>query len=193
MPTTLTLAMLLIVPLDESAAPRPLSQIRDEVRSVLRAEVRADDAREREEAIVRLAEIYLEVCRDPRLADSGLLQKEKARMWGRLTGIRRDLAKQLAYSKSGPAPSGRQGRGETSSDDSGVGGQPNNAGAGGGGAISDYGPRLVALIERTIRPDFWDVNGGPGTIFYYQPLHALVIRATDDVHDEIGGVIGGLR
>jgi hypothetical protein len=49
------------------------------------------------------------------------------------------------------------------------------------------------LIERTINPDFWDVNGGPGTIMYYPNLQCLVIRATGEVHEKIGGVVGGVR
>src|SRR5207253_10728677 len=56
-----------------------------------------------------------------------------------------------------------------------------------------YGPDLVALIERTINPAFWDVNGGPGTIVYYAPLQCLVVRATAEVHGNIGGLVGGLR
>lgn len=63
----------------------------------------------------------------------------------------------------------------------------------GGRAIPDFGPDLVALIQRTIAPDFWDVVGGPGTIVYYQPLHALVVRATGEIHRELGGVLDKLR
>jgi hypothetical protein len=68
------------------------------------------------------------------------------------------------------------------------------AGALGGGAgTGDYGPELVALIERTINPAFWDVVGGPGTIVYFQPLQCLVVRASSEVHGNLGGLIGGLR
>jgi len=60
-------------------------------------------------------------------------------------------------------------------------------------AIPDYGPSLVALIERTIAPEFWDTNGGPGSIVYYQPLMCLVVRATSEIHHLIGGATGALR
>lgn len=64
----------------------------------------------------------------------------------------------------------------------------------GGPAVpGDWGPVLVDLIQRTIHPDFWDVQGGPGTIVYYAPLHCLVVRATAEVHGDVGVVIGGLR
>lgn len=62
-----------------------------------------------------------------------------------------------------------------------------------GGGRRDDGEALVELIQRTIHPDFWDVNGGPGTIIYYAPLHALVVRATDEIHGDVGGLARGLR
>jgi len=37
------------------------------------------------------------------------------------------------------------------------------------------------------------VAGGPGAIFYYPQLQVLVIRATAEVHDDVGGLVGGLR
>jgi hypothetical protein len=64
----------------------------------------------------------------------------------------------------------------------------------GGAAVPpDFGPDLVALIERTINPSFWDVAGGPGTVIYYRPLHCIVVRATSEVHGQIGGLVGDLR
>ena len=67
-------------------------------------------------------------------------------------------------------------------------------GRGGGAAVGpDWGQDLVELIERTIQPDFWEVNGGPGSIYYFRSLHALVVRATGEVHEKIGGAVGALR
>ncbi len=61
------------------------------------------------------------------------------------------------------------------------------------GPIVDYGPQLVELIEATISPGTWNINGGPGAIVYYQPLRVLVVSAPDDVQNQIGGVVGRLR
>lgn len=68
-------------------------------------------------------------------------------------------------------------------------------GAFGGGAMlpADNGQQLVDLIQTVIRPDTWDINGGPGSIYYWRPGRALVIRQMGEVHDEIGGVLGQLR
>src|SRR5205823_9827969 len=62
------------------------------------------------------------------------------------------------------------------------GGPSQLLGFGGGAFPNDNGLALVELIERTINPAFWDVNGGPGTIVYYAPLQCLVVRATSEVH-----------
>ncbi|MGE0605490.1 MAG: hypothetical protein AB7O62_00075 [Pirellulales bacterium] len=69
--------------------------------------------------------------------------------------------------------------------------QPGNAA--GGLAQQDLGQELVELIERTIKPESWESNGGNGVIIYFASLHVLVIRQTDEVHEAIGGVVHGLR
>lgn len=66
-------------------------------------------------------------------------------------------------------------------------------GRGGAAVLGDYGQDLVDLIQKTIHPDFWDVNGGPGSIVYFSPLRCLVVRATHDVQGEVGGLIRGVR
>ncbi len=63
-------------------------------------------------------------------------------------------------------------------------------GAGGpNGADADYGQSLVELIQTTIAPETWDVNGGLGSIYYWRNQHVLVIRATDDVHGFVGELL----
>ncbi|MCP4247416.1 MAG: hypothetical protein GY778_10250 [bacterium] len=44
---------------------------------------------------------------------------------------------------------------------------------------------LIALIESTVEPDTWLINGGRGTIAPFQKL--LVIRNSIEVHEKIGG------
>jgi len=61
--------------------------------------------------------------------------------------------------------------------------------AGRPGQVPDYGQQLVELIQRTIAPASWDVNGGPGTIQYWRPGRALVVRQTDEIHERIGDVL----
>ena len=69
----------------------------------------------------------------------------------------------------------------------------NSGGAFGGGSQEDYAQQLIELIQRTISPQTWDVNGGQGSMFYFRPLMALVVRATSEVHDDVGGLLEALR
>jgi len=63
----------------------------------------------------------------------------------------------------------------------------------GGGGAGDYGPALVELIQTTISPKMWDINGGPGHVHYWQQQRALIVAAPQDVHDQIGGVLEQLN
>jgi hypothetical protein len=76
----------------------------------------------------------------------------------------------------------------------GAGGQP-APGAGGQGQFNalDNGQELVDLIQSVIAPSSWDINGGPGSIYYWRPFHALVVRQTGEVHEEIGGTLQQLE
>ncbi|MBI2480374.1 MAG: hypothetical protein HYV60_17585 [Planctomycetia bacterium] len=192
---------------EPTSPPRPYHEISRELSENLRREATARTNAERAAAICHLTVLYTELKHDPRLAESETLTLYKNRLWGRLKKVKKDLQREfgrpgdnrdpntepnesvdettvalteslslVGYSAGGPAHLLSQVRG-----------------AGGGGAIMDYGPGLVALIERTIAPAFWDVAGGPGTIVYYAPLRALVVRATSEVHHDIGDVLHGLR
>ncbi len=65
----------------------------------------------------------------------------------------------------------------------------------GGAAVpeQDRARQLIELIQRTICPDSWDVNGGRGTIYYYAPAHALVVRQRGEIHRELRGLLRQLR
>lgn len=66
------------------------------------------------------------------------------------------------------------------------------SGAKGGGPV-DHGQDLLKLIKATIAPDSWDDAGGNGTIYYWPAWHVLVIRQTDEVHEQIEGLLKALR
>lgn len=62
-----------------------------------------------------------------------------------------------------------------------------------GTANQDNGEQLVELIQQTIAPSSWDVNGGAGSIYYWRPGMALVIRNRGEVHNRIGGLLEQLN
>jgi len=63
----------------------------------------------------------------------------------------------------------------------------------GGGMLRDDGQLLVDLIQTVIAPQTWEKAGGAGTIMYFPGLHALVVRAQGDVHDQVIDVLDNLR
>jgi hypothetical protein len=87
-------------------------------------------------------------------------------------------------------PVGRQGAGQGRSG-RGLGGRP--VASRNFGPLDSAGQQLVELIQRTIAPSTWDVNGGPGTIYYWSPGRALVIRQTSEVHGDVADVLEQLE
>ena len=60
-------------------------------------------------------------------------------------------------------------------------------------ALPDTGWQLVELLQRVVAPDFWERQGGPGTIRYLAMRRVLVVRATSDVHEQIKDMLMALR
>ncbi len=77
-----------------------------------------------------------------------------------------------------------------------LGAQPAPAAANGpppNGANLSAGDELARLIVTTIAPESWDVNGGNGSIYYYDQWQCLVVRQTDDIHNRLGRLVVDLR
>lgn len=194
----------------EGGTPRPLYEISRHIRTLSQRNALASSDHERVAAAVEMTEVYREILGDPRYATSPALKEYRARLWSRLTRIKKEIETRLRRDQAGRREPG-------GSDDhvdeavavttrslsdqfaliaAGQGGPAgvfHQTGAAGGAAVADYGPDLVALIQRTIQPEFWDVHGGPGTIVYYRPLHCLVVRATAELHFRLGSGLGDLR
>jgi len=64
---------------------------------------------------------------------------------------------------------------------------------GGAGGAQAEAQKLIDLIQATVRPETWDVNGGRGSIVYFATGHGLVVLAPEDVHEDLGGLIRQLR
>ncbi|MFN0056313.1 MAG: hypothetical protein ACKV0T_29560 [Planctomycetales bacterium] len=119
-------------------------------------------------AVPRLVELYQQVTDESRLAAA-----DRRRLQERLKSRLRELETQLVRSQVRGAAGRRMG----------------NASLAGGGATVAEAAELIDLIQSTIAPESWDVNGGRGTIRYYRPLHVLVVRQTAEVHAQIGGTL----
>jgi hypothetical protein len=181
---------------------RLAAEIDRDISAALKREATAKNLKERGKAIEQLCSLHYEITSDERFTTLDQMQSLRGKVWGRLIKVKADLKRQLAkegepqlddsqaeaaqYASSNLA--GAMGLSDFAT------GSPSSYFGRGGGSLTDYNAQqLIELIQRTISPDFWDVVGGPGTIFYYPQLHVLVIRATSEIHDDIGGTVGALR
>lgn len=195
----------------DANSPRPLYEIHRQISALCQRDSLAKSDQERATAAYDMTVLYREILDDPRLPTSNTLKEYKGRLWSRLTRVKKDaqakirreaksrdkvdLADEAVLASLNATTQSLADQltlvGWTMGGPAGVLSQ--TGAAGGGVGPPDFGPDLVDLIQRTIQPEFWDVNGGPGTIVYYRPLHCLVVRATSEVHHRLGGTIGALR
>ncbi len=172
--------LLAATPSDGSSSDYPASpsvrrnaqDLRREVSEQLRREARSEGA-ENETAVRALVELHHALQQDRTLAAS-----ERTRLTGKIRSRLLRVSRRLSTADDPRASAGQA---------------LAASGAGGGRAADDHGPELVELIQTVIAPQSWDINGGPGAIYYYRPLRALVIRQTDEVHGQIGDVLGQMR
>ncbi len=94
------------------------------------------------------------------------------------------MSQAVGTAPGGGAATSASGGGATAAPGGGQGGQQ---------MPPDYGLELVELIQHTIAPKTWEINGGNGTIMYFAPRHAIVVRQTDDVHGDLGNLLGDLQ
>ena len=178
---------------EANPASRPLNVLEKDLSLWLRKEATTKDPSEHEQAIIKLTDLYREIMTDPRLPTSPTLNSFRFKLRFRLISVLKTLQTHMRRGTMPNSPTEASRlqdilQRHLQSSGSALGGgarmlQP-NAGPG----MPDYGPALVNLIQKTISPEFWDVNGGPGVIVYYPPLRLLVIRATSNIHYQIGGL-----
>lgn len=185
------------------AVQRPFHEIQNELSDLLKRESLTKDPAERAALIRQLCALHREVLKDPRHEYAEAMKGYRAQAWARLKRIQTDLKNQIAREKKVKAPQvGTDPELLAASDslaaslnlvDNSLGGPGALLARGGGAQVDVNGRELVDLIEQTINPDFWDTNGGPGSIIYFSPLQCLVITATGEMHQGVGGLLDGLR
>ena len=195
--------------------PTPLFVLSRETSAAMRREAVAQDSAERARAIRALCELHRTLLTDVRYEQVEKLKELRGRVYSRLRRVQADLKRELARTEAAgqsekndaatlaaAQEAAEQDQAALAAADSLAGslavlnataGGPQALVGFGGRGVQDNGQALVDLIERTINPAFWDTNGGPGAIVYFQPLQCLVVRASGDVHERLGGVVGGLR
>ena len=182
--------------------PTPLHVFRKQVTSALKADAVATSENDKRLSVRELTRLYQVVQDDQRLRTSKTLKGLRIKVWSRLDRTRRRLRNQLA--RQGTPYQARTPAEELAGAIVAQLAQVSRASAGPsafvpsvivarGGGAANFAAELIEVIEQTISPQVWDVHGGPATIAYFPPVHALVIRATDDVHYEVAHLLTMLR
>jgi hypothetical protein len=181
-----------------------LEKLRVEVRAAIKASDRVTKEN-RDQAVRRLISVHERVKQSPVTGDERdqLEQRVEARLAHLADVIQRQVAREAAAPNvrvpaqgAVLAQQGLQRAGFAqpgfAQNAAGFGFGPNRQ-AGFGVQPPDHGQDLVELIQRTIAPSSWDVNGGPGAIVYFSPLRALVVRNRSEIHEQLGDVVGQMR
>lgn len=122
----------------------------------------------------RLTQLLVPLKRDARKAKSDGVKSSRANLDDPKSSIRSpNVGQSTAGSKAGSTAASTK---------------PSLAGGAARGAAE-----LINLIQSTIEPDSWDVNGGRGSMMYFSRLNVLVIRNTGQVHDSVGTALTKLR
>lgn len=176
-------------PAIEKPVARPAATISSEVNSLIKKENAAKTFAEREAATKDLAKLYGDLRLTMRSGSADLLVKEEYRLRQKLVGIVKDLNRRVAKaeveSKKQTAKLNRNP--EAYSKSAFV--EPTIQG---GGTITAAN-NLIQIIITTIDPEGWQENGGTHVIEYWAQGMALVVAAPADVHEAIGGSLGGMR
>jgi hypothetical protein len=175
-----------------ATAHRPLAAIRADVSAALRREATSRRAGDNTPDVLRLVDLYREMAAHPQRDKSAALKEMGLRVRARLQTVRGRIERQLdRTNKSHKSRVLAQ-----QIPQAGAAGAGQAAGAGSpvvGVRPTDFGPELVELIQATISPDTWRINGGNGAIVYYSPLHVLVVSAPGEVHAQVGDLLGQLH
>jgi hypothetical protein len=180
------------------APVRSAGELRKAVHEALRKWVHpADSVADR--AAREFLALYQEVLHHPQLAHES--QKEMLlTLRSRLRSLAQQIAARNAHSqplaadapKSVTVPEGAKLPLAQMGGQAGVGGNPAGGQANDNSMVYDAGQDLVDLIQKTISPTTWDVNGGPGSIVYWRAGNCLVVRQTQEIHEAMGGLIDQL-
>lgn len=169
----------------QTVKARSGSELRDAVQDALRRWARPGEKDLRPAAGEFMA-MYVELQHDKQLSPSAR-EELRAKVRRRLLDIAAQLRTRSAETVTVPGERGLPlaQRGQNP--------PVNGAMSPGGVGQNDNGADLADLIQQVVAPQTWEANGGRGTIRYWPPHQAMIIRQTQDVHDEIGEVLLQLR
>jgi hypothetical protein len=192
-PVLVFILTILLSPVVLALEIRPFYEIEKNVGQALLLESVATIPALREAAVLKLTELYREIMTDRRLLTSPTLNRYRIKVRARLLTILKSMEYAARHKTTNKYSDQTLSllnilQQHLSQSSKAMGGANRMLQGNAAPGVPDNSPALINLIKTTISPDFWDINGGPGVIVYYPPLRLLVIRATSDVHYQIGGL-----
>jgi hypothetical protein len=129
--------------------------------------------------------LYRELQRDDKLGRA-TRNRLYSKVRYRLLALAPQIAKRAAIDKRLAKQKAARSQATTATTDQSAD-KPTTGGARGGGAVGndDHGEQLVELIHATIFPHTWDVNGGLGSMYYWRNGRALVVRQSQEGHEQL--------
>jgi hypothetical protein len=181
------------------APPSPAAVIefyRQDVRRVMAASQRAKNP-DPEQVVPALLSLYSRLDRSPKFP------AEERRRLLRLVGSRLHELDTLLTKRSGQKPLSSNPASKTTRPRTVLAQRLSNSPQGNSGSLAGSpqgglsnaarAQALIDLIRETIDPETWDIHGGEGTIFYFDPVLGLVVRQTAEVHEHVAETLGRLR
>jgi hypothetical protein len=185
---------------DANSPHRSLSAIQVDVHAALRAEAVTRRRGQNVPEVIQLIKRYREMAAHPQRDKSAILAKLGLRLRSRLENVRDHIERKYAQTDRGvkrkkiPStlvlPVSNVLAQQVAVQAGGAFGQAAQPGA---DASIDYGPELVEIIQQTISPATWNINGGNGAIVYFVPRRAIVVSAPADVHAQVDDLLEQLR
>lgn len=182
------------------AAETSLTSLRHQVSEQLKVAATTQSGAEQDDSIASLCDLYVVLRSDPRYETSEMLKGTAMKVRRRLLTVSRK--REIRLNREGVerppaiAQSVDEALRESLSKASGEHGETivsKTQGAAAAGGIANGGWELVELIQRVVSPDFWEPQGGAGSMRYFAMRRVLVVRATSDVHQKVKDLLMALR
>jgi hypothetical protein len=136
-----------------------------------------------------LTKLYSDLRLSMRSGSAELLVKDEYRLRQKLVSVVRDLNRRVAKAEADALKQAAKVNRNPEAYGKSAFEEPTIQG---GGTITAAN-NLIQIIITTIDPEGWQENGGTHVIEYWAQGMALVVAAPADVHEAIGGSLGGMR
>jgi len=181
----------------EQPAPKPLTgaELKKAAEDALRRWARCDEEK-MSAAAAEFIVLYHDLLADtaiPRAARDKLRHKVRYRLLALAPRIEKKAFLDRRKAERAAKKAAQSSPTKSLADKPSQGNTPKGAAGGGAYGNDDYGEQLVELIHTTVLPHTWDANGGMGSMYYWRNGRALVVRQSQEAHEQLEHLLLQLR